>query len=400
MKIRARITAAAASLMLLALLAVPVLLAEPGDPEKSPDAGGAAQPIDWANVTMGQFSGSLAPEAGMAVVDGGASGGIEAAEPATPLVHLVRPGESLFGIAQNYGMSINQIVTLNNIGNPGLIYVGQSIMIGGGAGPVQLPAPAPTQPAYTVQPGDTLARIAAHFGTTVSQLAAANNLSNPNIIHVGQQIIYGSGAPVSQQEAPAPAPTAPTPPAAAEIYTVRIGDSLSGIAARFGIPLGTLAAYNNIVNPSMIYIGQPLSIPGNSSRPAAEDNSEPVGDSWLIWPVESRDIVQYYQYGHGGIDILLPVGSKVVASSDGKVEFAGWNNYGYGNLVVVQSADGLRTVYAHNDTLLVETGQQVKQGEALTLSGNTGNSTMPHLHLEIIIDLAGVNPCSYLPGGC
>jgi len=104
---------------------------------------------------------------------------------------------------------------------------------------------------YTVQPGDTLSGIAARYGTTVAALASANSLSNPNLIFPGQLLILPAGS------------------AASGTYTVRAGDTLSGIAARFGTTVAHLVALNRLANPNVLSVGEVLRISGNAPAPAA-----------------------------------------------------------------------------------------------------------------------------------
>ncbi|NET73895.1 MAG: M23 family metallopeptidase, partial [Sphaerospermopsis sp. SIO1G2] len=86
--------------------------------------------------------------------------------------------------------------------------------------------------------------------------------------------------------------------------------------------------------------------------------------------------------------------------ANGTVEYAGWHDHGYGYMVTIVHDDGSRSLYAHNSDLLVVQGSQVLQGDVIALSGNTGRSTHPHLHLELIVGGRYVNPCDYLPNGC
>ncbi|MBP5288880.1 MAG: LysM peptidoglycan-binding domain-containing protein [Clostridia bacterium] len=120
--------------------------------------------------------------------------------------------------------------------------------------PTPEPAPAPSEQVYTVAKGDTLSGIAAKYGTTYQKLAAYNGIANPNLIHPGQKIrIPGTGTPV-----PAPAPS---PAPAEKVYTVVKGDTLSGIAKKYGTTYQKLAAYNGIQNPNLIHPGQKIRIP-------------------------------------------------------------------------------------------------------------------------------------------
>lgn len=129
--------------------------------------------------------------------------------------------------------------------------------------PADTPAPVPdgAQSTYVVQPGDMLYRIALRLGTTVQAIVAANNIANPNIIHVGTTLIV-PGADVPQPQ-PAPATAVPPDPAAACIspYTVIAGDTLYRIALRCGKTVEVIAAANGITNRNLIYVGQQLVIP-------------------------------------------------------------------------------------------------------------------------------------------
>lgn len=98
---------------------------------------------------------------------------------------------------------------------------------------------------------------------------------------------------------------------------------------------------------------------------------------------------------HKGIDWAVPKGTAVYASSGGTVTKAGWGS-GYGYCVYIKHPDGKETRYAHLSKCLVSAGQSVKQGQKIALSGNTGRSSGPHLHFEIRINGAAVNPLKYL----
>ena len=121
------------------------------------------------------------------------------------------------------------------------------------------------------------------------------------------------------------------------------------------------------------------------------------------WPVPSTThITSYYatsrSFGtvriHRGIDIGAASGSAVVAAADGVVVTATYNR-SYGNYVSINHGGGLVTLYAHNSSLLVRSGQSVKKGQQISVSGSTGNSTGPHVHFEVMINGATTNPLNY-----
>lgn len=98
---------------------------------------------------------------------------------------------------------------------------------------------------------------------------------------------------------------------------------------------------------------------------------------------------------HKGIDWATPTGTAVMASSAGTVTRAGWGS-GYGYVVYINHEDGRQTRYGHLSKVLVSVGQKVKQGQKIALSGNTGVSTGPHIHFELLINGTPVNPLNYL----
>lgn len=139
--------------------------------------------------------------------------------------HVVQAGENLYRISLRYGTSIQAIVAANGIVDPNVIFVGQTLVIPDGSAPPVTPPPSDPPPSdpppptsgttYTVQRGDILGRIANQFNTTVAAIAAANNLTNVNLIFVGQVLVIpgGSGAPpVQPPDDPGPSDPAPPPP--------------------------------------------------------------------------------------------------------------------------------------------------------------------------------------------
>lgn len=118
-----------------------------------------------------------------------------------------------------------------------------------------------------------------------------------------------------------------------------------------------------------------------SSQP--EPSGRPVGGV----------LTQDFHPGHNGLDFGIVVGTPVKATMDGKVIHAGWNDQGYGNLVIVENG-AYRTYYAHLSSIPVAVGETVAAGSTIGLSGNTGNSTGPHLHYEIRKNNVPIDPTS------
>nr|WP_261604806.1 LysM peptidoglycan-binding domain-containing protein [Limosilactobacillus fermentum] len=157
----------------------------------------------------------------------------------------VKSGDTLSAIASRYGMTVNALVMLNGIKNANLIYPGQVLRVAdSGAGSTvtkkaTTPITSTGAQAYTVRYGDTLSGIASRYGTSVSTLASINGIANPNWIYPGQVLKLSGGS-------------------STRAYTVRSGDTLSGIASRLGTSWTSLKAKNGIANANLIYPGQTL----------------------------------------------------------------------------------------------------------------------------------------------
>ena len=133
-----------------------------------------------------------------------------------------------------------------------------------------------------------------------------------------------------------------------------------------------------------------------SSRSASNSNG---GNGTLAWPLSSNKITSPYgtrsRGFHSGIDLAASTGTSVYAAAGGTVELASWY-YGYGNCIVINHGNGVKTRYAHLSAYKVSVGTTVSRGQLIALSGNTGNSTGPHLHFEVIINGVTKNPVNYL----
>jgi len=126
-----------------------------------------------------------------------------------------------------------------------------------------------------------------------------------------------------------------------------------------------------------------------------------VGTGTFIWPTVNH-FLSGYDYSpstnHFGIDIAGALGNAVYAADNGVVVYAGWNDWGYGNVIVIDHDGGWQTLYAHLSALNVGCGYNVYQGDVIGAIGSTGNSSGPHLHFEMLNESYGkVNPWNFLP---
>jgi murein DD-endopeptidase MepM/ murein hydrolase activator NlpD len=165
-------------------------------------------------------------------------------------------------------------------------------------------------------------------------------------------------------------------------------------------PLGS-QGYDPLSNPSLERMVSPELPPLSGADTYLPDGGKQQSADGLIWPAKGVLTSGYgWRWGrmHRGIDIAGPIGTPIVAASDGVVTYAEWNDGGYGYLVEITHPDGTETIYAHNSRILVQKGQKVAQGEQISEMGSTGFSTGPHLHFEIHPAGQGaVNPMAFLP---
>ncbi|MFQ5420414.1 MAG: peptidoglycan DD-metalloendopeptidase family protein [Anaerolineae bacterium] len=253
---------------------------------------------------------------------------------------------------------------------------------------------------YLVQRGDTPTSIAEAYGISPETILGGNpRLSEESsLLQADTEIVI---LPVD-----------------GVLHDVRPGDTVESVAALYGASVEDIINYepNNLEFPYRLYPDTQIIVPGGvrelfvwtppdlttvnrgTSGIGSGVNPVIVGTGTFIFPVVSRVFTQYYWYGHPGIDIALPIGSAVYASDSGTVTFAGWNTYGYGNLIVVNHGNGFETFYAHLSQIFVVPGQIVYQGDVIGGTGSTGNSSGPHIHFEIRQKNNRLDPCWYV--GC
>lgn len=150
-------------------------------------------------------------------------------------------------------------------------------------------------------------------------------------------------------------------------------------------------------NPAMtLRSGVTMTIQENLIESKEISRGSETSWNWPVYGVKSSDYGWRNGDFHHGLDIATPSGSVIRAARAGQVTKTGWLGV-YGLTVMVDHGNGVQTLYAHNSKLLVKVGDQVGGGEGISLSGNTGNSTGPHLHFEIRTNGKTVDPEHYLP---
>lgn len=159
------------------------------------------------------------------------------------ITYVVKSGDTLSEIALRYGTTVNQLVAINNIRNPNLIYPGQQLRI-------STVSSSSNPTTYVVKSGDTLSQIALRYGTTVNQLVSINNIRNPNLIYPGERIIISNTSIDGEGQNSC----------GKILYKIRYGDTLSQIALTYYTTVQEIVALNNIANPNLIYAGEIIQI--------------------------------------------------------------------------------------------------------------------------------------------
>jgi len=237
---------------------------------------------------------------------------------------------------------------------------------------------------YVVRKGDSISQIADMFGVSVNTILVANDMKKGEKLVIGDVLFI---LPISGLE-----------------HTITKGQTLQSIAKLYKVDVSDIVLYNGITQDIKLAIGDELMIPGGEmadeggDKPASNLSSAVSRDKnyYDIHPIQNlagyfinplptgRKTQGLHGPGNRGIDIGAPKGTPIYASASGVVLIAktGWSG-GYGTMVIIQHANGTKTLYAHMTKLGTSSGAEVSRGEIIGYVGSTGRSTGPHLHFEV-----------------
>jgi murein DD-endopeptidase MepM/ murein hydrolase activator NlpD len=235
---------------------------------------------------------------------------------------------------------------------------------------------------HVVAPGDTLTKIAHQYRKSLAEISKANNIPPDGKLSIGDRIII-PGVRISSA-------TPEAEPAAASFKP--IGTKLAAAAPAQNTAMQSTSAQSaSMVTPA-------AETPGNESAVKTAAESTPG----FRWPVRGRIIAGFGPKPNGqqndGIDVAVPENTPIKAAEGGVVAYAGNELKGYGNLVLVKHPNGYVTAYANAKELLVKRGDQIKRGDVIAKSGQSGNVDAPQLHFEVRKGSAPVDPMQFLNG--
>jgi murein DD-endopeptidase MepM/ murein hydrolase activator NlpD len=365
--------------------------------------------------------------------------------PAT--VYQVSEGDTVYEIANKYGISPKSIEKLNQLGDPSFLKVGQNLSV-----PTETQTIAWSESPAAPTPVYTTARIESGDGAIAPREVASTGMpdtaDNAPMDWLALDPVQPSSAPqlASEPESTDPyveelradvsklrekyrvqpnatvIPATPTVTEPIDSATVSTPETIARQAATLPAWAAPHAQAGIVESPKFaekpaspttpedaqspvaaVSTGQPAyispvrvspdlpALPGATAylpKTPGHQQTPPEQEKFAgyVWPAEGELSSPYgWRWGrmHRGIDIAGPIGTPIVAAASGVVSYADWNDGGYGYLVEITHTDGSTTLYAHNDRILVNEGEVVEQGQQISEMGSTGFSTGPHLHFEV-----------------
>lgn len=233
---------------------------------------------------------------------------------------------------------------------------------------------------YTLKRGDTLSRVAARFKIPLKALVAANAIRDADRVREGQKLTVPDRK--AAMVAVAKPIVAVEPAGEGPAHEVKPGETLSGIAKRYGTTVADLVALNGLANANAVRDGKRLKLPASAAAPPPVTPLCPVKDAGKFDFSNSFGAPRHGGRKHAGNDIFAKRGTPVLASVSGTMRVVRGSITGLG--YELDGDDGVRYFGAHMDALRVG-GGRVNQGDVIGTVGTTGNAmgTPPHLHFEV-----------------
>lgn len=373
-------------------------------------------------------------------------------EPKKPKKVKVYNGDTLYSIAQKNNIKVYDLADYNKLQAPFVLKPGQTIEIPGDE-PVKPVKTAeiitnlnntktfieePKKDFVLVKRGDTIYSIAKQNNVPLKDIILRNNLKAPYTLSIGEKVYIPNTA----------------------FHIVKAQDTAYSISRKYNVNLNSLVKLNKLIEPYTLTIGQKILLPATNIdvvekqikyivkdkdtaktvQPSEKEEikevakvrvaqkqkieekpkqiqteteiekqekikniivkPEPLTSKRFLWPLNGKVISTYGIKNNGkrndGINISAKLGSPIVAAENGIVAYAGNELKGLGNLIIIKHDKDYMTIYAHNETILVRTGDNVKRGDNIATVGKTGRVTTPQLHFEIRNKTKSVDPSDVL----
>ena len=364
----------------------------------------------------------------------------------------VYKGDTLYSIAQRNNVKVYELADHNNLKAPFTLKLGQTIEIPGDK-PIQQEKKSeiitnlnvtktfieePKKDFVIIKKGDTIYSIAKQNNVPLKDIILRNNLKAPYTLSIGEKIYIPNTA----------------------FHIVKAQDTAYSISRKYNVNLNSLVKLNKLTEPYILTIGQKILLPATNVdivqeqikyvvkdketaktvKPSEKEEIKevtkirvaqkqkieekpteiktttelekqeiikniivkpaPLTSKRFLWPLNGKVISQYGIKNNGkrndGINISAKLGSPVVAAENGIVAYAGNELKGLGNLVIIKHDKDYMTIYAHNETILVKKGDNVKRGDNIATVGKTGRVTTPQLHFEIREKTKSIDPSDVL----
>ena len=291
-------------------------------------------------------------------------------------LHLVKPGETLTSIAQDYGTTRPKLAAANAIDEWTNVRIGQKLKVPGG------------EPARQQAQVDLQAKPLGHLPAKVQLVAKAEPAKAVKTVSI-------KPAEPKQAEAIAAAPVAKVVVGAKPVVVAKVDKPKAEQIRTITAKAAPQAREDDDAEETASLPAKPA---GKEQQGDQVASTAPASDApQFRWPVKGR-IIQAFGQSSDGINISVPEGTEVKAAEGGVVAYAGSELKGYGNLILIRHANGFVTAYAHAKDLDVKRGDTVKRGQTIATAGQTGNVTSPQLLFELRKGATPVDPRQYLVG--
>lgn len=291
--------------------------------------------------------------------------------------YSVKPGDTLGSIAANYNVSINTIALSSGISPDSVLKENQELRF-----------PSVDGLLYKVKDGETLWDICNTYSVKMSDIIGDNGIASPDELKLGQEIIIAGAKSYKETRTASSSALSKTSTKTAS-STVKSSSNVK-LASRSSNPAKAVKSAKT---------AQSSTKRSSTTRPSTKRSSTAQSSNKGLWPVGGSITSGFgMRWGkpHNGIDIAAPSGTDVHAYAAGTVVFSGWDDGGYGYLVIIDHHNGIRTYYGHNSKLIVSAGQEVSAGQHIADVGSTGDSTGYHCHFEVRKNGVPQNPLCYL----